>query len=144
MSRITGEIPSRLLFGVKQRGRSVDNLGEHLRKEVGQECCDLDEVRACASDRILRRSQKYNKEYADSKRRATYDYSVGDLVSIRNFDNTSGASRKLIPVFKGTYKITEKLGNDRYVVTDVDGFQNTLRPYREVWQAANLRPWHQQ
>lgn len=143
VNRVTGETPSRLLFGVRQRDKVIDNLSKYVQDGAGEERSDLVEIRNRASDRILR-SQAYNKEYADSKRKEANAYSVGDLVSIKNFDSTPGASRKLIPVFKGTYKIAEKLGNDRYVVTDVDGFQNTLRPYRGVWQAANLRPWQQE
>ena len=85
----------------------------------------------------------YNKEYADKKRKEAHEYAVGDLVSIKNFDSSAGASQKLIPVFKGTYKVAEKPGNDRYKITDVDGFQNTQRPYSGVWQAANMRLWRQ-
>jgi len=140
--KVTGEAPSRLLFGVK-RGKLTDNLREYLQDGEEPEPCDIDKIRERASDRILR-SQTYNKEYADNKRKEAHQYSIGDLVSIKNFDSTIGASQKLIPVFKGTYKIAEKLDNDRYVITDVDGFQNTLRPYRGVWQAANLRPWRQE
>jgi len=139
--KVTDETPSRLLFGVKQRGKLTDNLSEYLQD--GEEPCDIDKIRERASDRILR-SQTYNKEYTDNKRKEAHSYSVGDLVSIKDFDNTIGALQKLIPVFKGTYKIAEKLDNDRYVIIDVDGFQNTLRPYRGVWQAANLRPWRQE
>ncbi|KYN01995.1 hypothetical protein ALC62_07212 [Cyphomyrmex costatus] len=142
VNRVTGETPSRLLFGVKQRDKLTDNLSECVQDEVGEKRSDFDEIRDRASDRILR-SQAYNKEYTDNRRKEAHEYLVGDLVSIKNFDSTAGASRKLLPIFKGTYKIAEKLGNDRYVVTDVDGFQNTLRPYRRIWQAANLRPWQQ-
>ncbi|KAK2574825.1 hypothetical protein KPH14_013017, partial [Odynerus spinipes] len=68
-------------------------------------------MRERASDRILR-SQTYNKEYADKKRKGATEYSIGDLVSIKNFDNTRGVSQKLIPVFKGPYKVAEKFDND--------------------------------
>lgn len=47
-----------------------------------------------------------------------------------------------MPVFKGPYKVAEKIGNSRYKVTDVDGLQNTQQPYSGNCQAANMRPWH--
>ena len=94
-----------------QREKSVDNLRGYLND--GSECerSDVDEIRKRTSDRILR-SQMYNKEYADKKREGEHEYSVGDLVSIKNFDRSAGASQKLIPVFKGMYKVAEKLGKD--------------------------------
>jgi len=82
---------------VRQRG--TDNLCEYLQGE--QEQCDIEKIREQTSDRILR-SQAYNKEYSDSKRKKVHKYSVGDLVSIKNFD-TTGAS--LIPTCKETYKV---------------------------------------
>lgn len=142
VSKATGETPSRLLFGVPQRAKSTDNLRNYLRDEAGPELSDIDEIREQAADRILR-SQMYNKEYADRKRKETHKYSVGDLVSIKNFDSTSGVSQKLKPVFKGPYKVAEQLDNDRYKITDVDGFQNTQRPYNGIWQASNLKLWCQ-
>jgi len=141
--KVTGETPSRLLFGVKQRGKFTDKLSEYLQDGEEPKPCDINKIWERASDRILR-SQTYNKEYADNKRKEAHQYSLGDLISIRNFDSTVGALQKLIPVFKGAYKVPEKLDNDRYVIIDVDVFQNTFRPYRGVWQAANLRPWHQE
>lgn len=53
---------------------------------------------------------------------------------IRHFDNTAGASKKLIPQFKSPYKIIKYLRHDCYIVDDDDGYQNTQRPHREVWQ----------
>ena len=60
---------------------------------------------------------------------------------IRNFDSTPGVSKKLIPQFKGPYKIIERLENDRYVLGDIEGFQISQRPYVGMWEAANMRPW---
>jgi len=36
---------------------------------------------------------------------------------------------------------SRKLGNDRSLLTDVPGFQNTQKLYAGTWAASNLRPW---
>jgi len=60
---------------------------------------------------------------------------------IRNFDSTPGVSKKLIPVFKGPYEVSKVLRNNRYLIADIDGFQNTRKPYLGTWKPANMRPW---
>ena len=60
---------------------------------------------------------------------------------LRNYESPPGVSHKLIPRFKGPYKILRELRNDRYVVADIKGFQNTQRPYQGVWELANMKPW---
>jgi len=49
---------------------------------------------------------------------------------LRNFDITVRASKKLISRFKGPYKITKELRNNRYVVADIEGHQASQRPYQ--------------
>jgi len=44
---------------------------------------------------------------------------------IKNFDNTSGISEKLIPRFRGPYEITKVLKNNCYVIVDPDGWVRT-------------------
>ena len=53
---------------------------------------------------------------------------------IRNFDNNSGTSRKLIPKFKGPHVITRTLRNDRCCVTEIEDFQNIGKPYEGTRQ----------
>jgi len=67
-------------------------------------------------------------------------YQTGDLVLIRNLDSTPGVSKKLIPQFKGPYKVTKCMRNNRYVIADMEGCQNTRKPYIGVWEAHNMRP----
>lgn len=60
---------------------------------------------------------------------------------VRNFESAPDISKKLLPQFKGPYEITQLLPNDRYVVSDPPGFQNTQRPYIGTWEASNMRSW---
>lgn len=140
LNKSIGTTPSEALFGISQRGKVRDEIATYLQNN------------RCESDRNINRlrsnivkntelSQKRNESIVNRKRKKPYHYEKGDLIMIRNFDNTAGASRKLIPQFKGPYKIVKCLRHDHYVVADEDGYQNTQRPYRGVWQACNMRPW---
>lgn len=69
------------------------------------------------------------------------EYQSGDLVMIKNYESTPGTSKKLIPQFRGPYGVKRKLPNDRYLVSDPPGFQNTQKLYTGVWEASKMRPW---
>lgn len=60
---------------------------------------------------------------------------------IKNFDNASGVSKKMIPQFHGPYEIAKALRNNRYIIIDPPGFQNTQRLYKGIWDVNNIRPW---
>lgn len=59
-----------------------------------------------------------------------------------SFDSTVGVLRKLMPQYKGPYKVTRKLRNNRYVLTDPENFQMTQKPYMGTWEACNMKPLH--
>lgn len=66
---------------------------------------------------------------------------IGDLVMIRNFENTPGISKKIIPQYRGPYEISKILKNNRYIISDPPGVQNTQRPYNGTWNVDNIRSW---
>lgn len=140
LNKSTGESPSTLLFGCKQRGSIIDKLADYIHDSKDPSDRNLDSIRANASSKI-EQTQQQSELRVNKKRKRAYTYNTGDLALIRNFDNTPGVSKKLIPQFKGPYKVTKCLRNNRYVVADVKGFQNTRKPYVGVWEAHNMRPW---
>lgn len=131
---VTGTTPSKLLFGVNQRGTIVDYVAECLEKNTCDDDRNIELIRNEASEKITK-SQEYNKKYFDSKRKKSYSYEIDDLVVVKNFDSTIGAPRKLIPQYKGPYRVTRKLRNDRYVLSDLENFQVTQKPYVGTWEA---------
>lgn len=164
----TKKCPSELLFGTKLSNTSDNMLmvedeetsqltdsntivGEHETSaiEIDQSATDsnhevsdssaLKEIRREASLNISE-SQKRMKNSHDSKRSAAKLYSVGDLVKVTktNFYN-DGKSKKLMPKFIGPYKISKSLGNDRYEIVNVPGFNS--KRYKSVVAADRIRPW---
>lgn len=140
INKSTGEAPSKLLFGVMQRGKLSDSIATYLDDQTNDDSVNLKEIRSKAADKIVI-SQQQNETRVNKKRNPAPEYQSGDFVMIRNFDNTPGTSKKLIPKFKGPYVITKKLRNNRYIVSDIEGFQNTQKPYQGTWEACNMRSW---
>lgn len=141
--KTTNETPSKLLFGVEQRGKVVDVIREYLNTKVADQNRDLVRLRERAAEKI-KQSQRYNKEYFDRKRKPAHIYKVGDFVMIRNIETTRGTSYKIIPKFKGPYEVMRVLRNDRYVIRDISNHQMTQKPYEGTWETANMRPWGNQ
>lgn len=110
-----------LLFGVNQTGESNDKIRETLETLI-EEKRDLPMIRQQASVAIEALQQENSQAY-NKKHKAPNLYKIGEYVMIRNIDNTPGINRKLIPKFKGPYMIKKVLDNDRYIVTDIEGFQ---------------------
>ena len=116
-------------------------MAEYLEQtRLNNETRDLEHLRTNADIKIVK-SQQYNKNYFDHKRKAPRKYQSGDYVMILNADSTPRAPKKLLPVSKGPYEIIKVLRNDRYVVKDIENFQVTQRPYIGTWEACNIRPW---
>ncbi|KYQ46157.1 hypothetical protein ALC60_14848 [Trachymyrmex zeteki] len=139
-SKSTGETPSRLLFGIDQRGHVDDEVKEYLVSSVRIEDRELINLRTKAAEKIVSH-QEYSRNYFDKKHKKPVMYKEGDRVLLRNFDSSAGSSKKLIPPFKGPYTIVKSLRNDKYLVADIPGFQNSQKKYEGVWEAKNMRPW---
>lgn len=73
------------------------------------------------------------------KRKAPSQYQEGDYVMIKNIDTTPGINKKLIPRYKGPYVIKTVLDHDRYIVSDIDGFQLSQIPYTGTVSVDHMR-----
>lgn len=113
------------MFGDKQRGHVINALKEFIL-DKSEEKRGLDEIREKAAKQT-KRTQSYNEQYVNNKRKIACEYAEGDFVVIRNFEATGG---KLVPAYRGPYRIVKKLRNDRYVIADIEGHQMSQKPYR--------------
>ena len=115
----TGATPSKMLFGINQRGKLIDPVAEYLEQtKHSKSNRDLEQVRSEIIEKN-EKSQEYNKAYYGKNHKEPRKYQVGDYVMVRNYDTTVGASIKRILRFKGPYEVTKVLRNDRYVLQDV-------------------------
>lgn len=137
--RSIGNTPSQLLFGIDQLGQVNDNLRLHLDSQTN-ESRDLEKLREAASLEIVK-NQTANKESYDRAHKKATIYNVDDYVVIANTDTTAGVNKKLIPKYKGPYVVSKVLDSDRYVISDVPGFQLTQIPYTGIVSADRMKHW---
>jgi len=60
---------------------------------------------------------------------------------IRNTRSVPGEGSKIKPHYKGPYIIDKVLGNNRYVVCDIPGFNVTSRPLNTVLSSDQIKKW---
>lgn len=85
--------------------------------------------------------QQYNKEYRDGHSRKPSIYHQGDYIVIRDKQVSPGQNAKLKPKYKGPYMVAKCLGNNRYVVCDIPGFNISTRPYNSILSSDKLKYW---
>lgn len=135
----TGETPSKMLFGVDQIGEVNDKL-KIIKSSESFTNRDLLSIRESAALKISK-CQKENETLYNQKHKAARFYHEGDYVMIRNIDTSVGINEKLIPRYKGPYVVKKILRFDRYVISDIEGFQVTQLPYSRVVAADQMRPY---
>jgi len=135
--------PSKLMLGYEQRNHADFPLAQYTAQLTAVDF-DLEAQRAHARDAANAATdliRNYNKEYRNQRAKKPTMYKEGELVLIRNTRNKPGESGKLKPSYKGPYLIKKSLGNNRYVVCDVPGFNLTSRPLDTILSADKIKRW---
>jgi len=145
VNRSIQNTPSKLLFGINQVGEQNDYVRLYLQAvnetdDVDDSSRDFTKSRADAQGNI-RISQLHNKAYHDLTKQIATKYAVGDYIMVRNVDTTPGTCKKLLPKFKGPYKVEKILPHDRYVISDIEGHQVTRIPLNTVFAAKDIKHW---
>lgn len=83
----------------------------------------------------------YNKAYRDDKCKKPSVYNEGKYVLIRNTQGKVGESRKFKPHYKGPYLVKKAFGSNRYVITDIPGFNIVAKPLDTILSSDRLKPW---
>lgn len=143
VSKSTKFTPAMLLFGVSQRGPNIDTLTEHLDEKnqaIHSISRNLEQIRKIA-DINIKNSQKINEINHAKHSIRPQKFSIGDFVVIKSVDTTPGVNKKLAPKYKGPYKVSKVLPNDRYVISDIETYQVTQIPYNGIIEASNIKHW---
>lgn len=135
INKTLGESPYKVLTGVNPRdwrqAKILNIVGEDIQRS------DLNTLRNKVAERI-QKVQAKEKKFFDKKRCVAKRYDVGQLVMVKITSVPGcGQSKKLNPVYKGPFKITAILPNDRYVVEDM----RCKRSNKTVVAVDNIKPW---
>lgn len=135
----TGTSPSEIVFGRRTTSTSEGMIRNALHEDEDPSEIDLEEIRGKAKE-CIEKSQLYMKNNYDKNRAPTKFYNEGDLVMIPNHCiPADGKSKKLVQKYRGPFKVTSVLPNDRYEVTSIPGF--TKRRYQSIYPADQLKKW---
>lgn len=139
----TETTPSKIVFGYDQRNHSDYPLARFTKDWASIES-DLESEKSRAHEaayKATERLRNYNKMYRDSKSRKPSLYCVGEYVLIRDDRTKPGENSKLKAKYKGPYVIEKVLGNNRYVVKDIPGFNITSRPLNTILSSDRIKRW---
>lgn len=78
------------------------------------------------------RIKYYNKMYYDKAHIIPSWYKIGDYVLVRDLQSKAGESEKFKPNYKGPYLVSKILNKNRYVITDIPGYNITAKSYNTV------------
>lgn len=126
-------------FWVNQGGKANVEFRSMLGIEKGEDR-NLVIVREESAINI-EKTQEYNKKFFDFKHKKPTKYKKGDLVMIKNMDVSVGVNKKILSKFRGPYVIHYIFPNDRFIMRDVEGFQNVEISYEGVCSVGNMTHW---
>ncbi|KYN27626.1 hypothetical protein ALC57_02980 [Trachymyrmex cornetzi] len=132
-----------IFFGYDQRNHVDAKLVDYLVKLTKADLHyteDREQARQLAID-TTNQLKQYNKVYYDKKHKTPTKYKLGDYVSIRNRGTKASSSGKFKSLFTGPYMISKILDKNRYVVTDIPGFNLTAKPYNSVLSPDRIKYW---
>lgn len=132
--------PHELIFDFNLR----DIVHNHMIAALQDNSCTtdipIDKKREIALENIRKAREKWKTRF-DNRHLSPKQYAVNELVLISHEPVSTGESRKLKEKFKGPYIIRKCLGNDRYLIEDIEGLKITNKPAVFIFSSDQLRPW---
>lgn len=137
-NKAIGTTPTEALLGYKSNSVTEAWLLNVIQNELQR--VDLHDLRSQITAHITADQAQQKKRY-DEKSREAPTYAVGDLVMVLiTSEPATGSSRKLFPKFKGPFRVTKRLLNDRYAVVDLrEGAPKRSTP--TVVAADHIKKW---
>jgi len=85
--------------------------------------------------------QEYNKTLYDKRHKKNTLYEEGDLVLIKVLQHKPRTNTKLASKYNGPYRVKAVLNKNRFVITDIPGYNLTQKPLNTILSADKLKPW---
>lgn len=137
--RVTQRTPFELVLAYQVTGPNNNPLNREI-KDLNETLGNSVERRAVAELLDANRAQ-LSAQY-DRKRKKAREYEVGDIVFVRGKAAATGESRKLSSKYRGPYEVKKVLGNDRYLISDIEGERQSTREYNGVASADRIKFVH--
>nr|CAI5817411.1 unnamed protein product [Callosobruchus analis] len=131
----TGVSPLEALAGYKPRHVAESYILNEVQGNLGR--VDIRALRRTISERISE-DQKRQKERFDKTRAEATKYEEGQFVRINYTPPATGGSKKLLPTFKGPFRVIKVLPNDRYELEDL---REGRKKRRSVAAVDSMKPW---
>jgi transposase InsO family protein len=135
---VTKRSPNEIVFSYKGFGLEENPLTQEII-QLNSEIQLNDEAEEEEIQSLLRKNQEKMKTQFDKKRREPPTYSEKDLVMVRCEAPSTGQSRKLTAKYRGPYEVVKALDNDRYLVQDIEGEQQSARIYKGILPVDRLK-----
>lgn len=139
VQKTTNRRPAEIMFGTCMNSEinpSMNKIAEETREDV-----DLSTIRSQVKERIDLEQEKQKQRY-DENRRPARVYNEGDLVKMTKVSfNNDGKSKKLLPSYIGPFRVTKVLGQDRYKIASIPGFNNNTHKRATTVAADRMLPW---
>lgn len=139
LQKTIGRAPSEVMFGTLMNSERNPAFNEIT--DCTRESCELASVREEVKSRIDEEQTKQKQAY-DKGRKPARIYTNGELVKIvKTAFQNDGKSTKLLPSYEGPFKVVKVLGNDRYKVAPIPGFEGMKNRRRTTVAADRMKPW---
>ena len=126
---MTKRTPYEIVFNYKMVGKCDNPLTRDIQKlYAGLGAKEEKE----SVEELLEQNRATLKKQFDKKRKKPHLYQEGDLVLVEQKQPATGGSRKLDKRAREPYEIKNVIGNDRYVVEDIEGEQQSHRPCKGI------------
>lgn len=131
--RITQYTPAEVMLGYELKTDS------DLRNLSDEESLDVTKIRRRTAKNLEENRIKQNLSF-NKKRSPPKYFSVGDLVltKVTSFP-ANNESKKLLPKFRGPFRIIEVLPNDRYRVKEDIHTERSKKPYEGIFSLDNIK-----
>ena len=127
--RITKQMPAELICNYKSMGKQ-DSLLTREIQEINEEFGVQEEGKNVLE--LLQKNKEALSEQFNKKRKCAEKLEPGQLVLVLYEAPATGESRKLTEKYRGSYEVVKDIGNDRYLIQDIEGEKRSQRFYKGI------------